>query len=103
MTSYVSYTRHLYLAVGLIFSRKIYDRLPTEVQEAVLVAGAASVRAERKAMAEMTQESLAQLVERGIEFNEVDRELFLEKVQSVYENNADRVGGMSVIREVQDN
>ena len=101
VTEYVSYTRHLYLAVGLIFSRKLYDRLPPEIQEAVLVAGRASVEAERAAMAEMTETSYAALVERGIQFNDVDRELFLERVRPVYEDNAAHVGGMDVIREAQ--
>jgi tripartite ATP-independent transporter DctP family solute receptor len=103
VTKYVSYTRHLYLAVGLIFSKKMYDRLPEDVQQAVLAAGRASVLAERQAMTEMTEAAFAELVAQGIEFNEVDRDLFIEKVQGVYEANAERVGGMEAIREVQDN
>ena len=101
VTKYVSYTRHLYLAVGLIFSRKTFDRMPANVQKAILLAGEASVMAEREAMREMTEEAFGELVERGLEFNEVDRALFLEKVQEVYENNAARVGGMEVVREVE--
>ena len=101
VTKYVSYTRHLYLAVGLIFSRKTFDRLPSSVQKAILVAGEASVVAEREAMREMTEAAFSELVERGLEFNEVDRALFLEKVQEVYENNAAKVGGMEVVREVE--
>ena len=100
VTKYVSYTRHLYLAVGLVFSRKMYDDLPADIQQAVLKAGEASVRAEREAMAEMTESALVELQERGIEFNEVDRDAFLEMVQEVYTNNADRVGGIAMIEEV---
>jgi TRAP-type C4-dicarboxylate transport system substrate-binding protein len=100
VTKYVSYTRHLYLAVGLVFSRKLYDELPSEIQEAVLKAGEASVRAEREAMARMTESALVELQDRGIQFNEVDRDAFLEKVQEVYSNNADRVGGLAMIEEV---
>ena len=100
VTKYVSYTRHLYLAVGLIFSRKLYDRLPPDIQQAVLSAGEASVIAEREAMAAMTDSALAELQEIGIQFNQVDRALFLERVRDVYTNNADRVGGMRVIEEV---
>jgi len=103
VTRYVSYTRHLYLAVGVIFSRKLYDRLPEDVQQAVLVAGQASVVAERAAMAEMTEVAFTELIAQGIEFNEVDRDRFLEKVQGVYRDNAERVGGMDAIREVQEN
>ena len=100
VTEYVSYTRHLYLAVGLIFSRKLFDDLPPDIQQAVLKAGEVSVLAEREAMARMTEEAHEELMARGIQFNEVDRDAFLERVQEVYENNADRVGGMSVIEEV---
>jgi len=100
VTKYVSYTRHLYLAVGLVFSRKLYDELPADIQQAVLKAGKASIRAEREAMASMTETALVELQERGIQFNEIDRDAFLELVQDVYANNADRVGGMSVIEEV---
>ena len=42
------------------------------------------------------------LVEQGLEFNEVDRDRFLEMVQDVYRDNAERVGGMDAIREVQE-
>ena len=100
VTEYVSYTRHLYLAVGLIFSRKLFDDLPPDIQQAVLKAGEVSVLAEREAMARMTEEAHEELMARGIQFNEVDRDAFLERVQEVYENNADRVGGMAMIEEV---
>jgi tripartite ATP-independent transporter DctP family solute receptor len=100
VTEYVSYTRHLYLAVGLIFSRKLFDDLPPDIQQAVLKAGEASVLAEREAMARMTEEAHEELMALGIQFNEVDRDAFLERVQEVYEKNADRVGGMSMIEEV---
>ena len=48
----------------------------------------------------MTEAAFAELQERGIQFNEVDRDAFLDLVQEVYTNNASRVGGMSVIEEV---
>jgi len=32
----------------------------------------------------------------------VDRKLFQDKVQSVYANNADKIGGMEVIQQVLD-
>jgi len=78
----------------------MYDDLPADIQQAVLKAGEASVRAEREAMASMTEAALTELHQRGIEFNEVDRDAFLELVREVYTNNADRVGGMAMIEEV---
>jgi TRAP-type C4-dicarboxylate transport system substrate-binding protein len=86
--------------VGLIFSRKLYDDLPYDIQQAVLKAGQASVLAERQAMNTMTESAFAELEMKGIQFNEVNRSAFLKKVMDVYTNNADRVGGMQMIEEV---
>ena len=100
VTQYVSYTGHMYLAAGFIFSRKLYDRLPPDIQQAVLEAGRQSVAAQRLAMETMTSEALEELKERGLEFFDVDRDLFRQRVESVYRNNAESVGGMQVIEEV---
>ena len=100
VTKYVSYTRHLYLAVALIFSRKLYDELPPDVQEAVIEAGKASTRVERDAMTSMTADALIALETLGLEFNEIDRPLFEDTVRQVYLDNADRVGGLEAIEEV---
>lgn len=96
----MSYTRHLYLAVALIFSRKLYDELPPDFQQAVIEAGTASVTAEREAMTSMTASALVELEKLGIQFNEIDRTLFEDKVRQVYLDNAGRVGGMAAIEEV---
>ncbi len=100
VTKYVSYTRHLYLAVALIFSRKLYDELPPEVQAAVVEAGRASTRVQRLAMTSMTASALEELQRLGLEFNEVDRALFEDEVRQVYLDNAGRVGGLEAIEEV---
>ena len=102
VTEHVSYTNHLFLAVGLIFSRVQYDRLPADVQTAVLKAGRASVVAQRQAMETVTETALRELKDRGLQFHEVDQTLFRDKVQSVYSNNAETVGGMAVIQQVLD-
>jgi tripartite ATP-independent transporter DctP family solute receptor len=100
VTKYVSLTNHMYVVIGLIFSRKVYDRLPPDVQAAVLKAGRASVTAEREAMDILSASALDELKARGLEFIEVERGVFREKVKSVYENNADKVGGMALIEKV---
>ena len=100
VTKYVSYTRHLYLAVALIFSRKLYDELPPDVQAAVVEAGRASTQVQRETMASMTAAALEELQKLGLEFNEVDRSLFEDEVRQVYLDNAGRVGGLEAIEEV---
>lgn len=102
VTKYVSLTNHMYVVVGLIFSRKIFDKLPPDVQAVVVKAGRASVTAEREGMAALTATALDELKARGLEFNEVERNLFREKTERVYERNAKRVGGMDLIKKVID-
>ncbi len=102
VTRYVSQTEHLYLAVALLFSRKQFDKLTPEMQEAVLRAGRLSVAGEREAMERKTAEAYTQLLELGLEFNKVDGPAFRRRVeeQAVYERNAERVGGIAFVREV---
>jgi tripartite ATP-independent transporter DctP family solute receptor len=100
VTKYVSYTNHMFLVIALVFSKKIFDKLPQDIQVAVLKAGQASVVAEREAMDVLTASALTELKELGLEFYEVDRNLFREKVEQVYRKNAAKVGGMTKIEEV---
>ncbi|GAH47093.1 unnamed protein product [marine sediment metagenome] len=100
VTKYVSYTNHMFLVIALIFSKKMFDKLPQDIQAAVLKAGQASVVAEREAMDVLTASALTELKELGLEFYEVDKNLFREKVEQVYRNNAAKVGGMAKIEEV---
>ena len=100
VTKHVSYTNHMFVVIVFIFSKKVYDSLPSSVQAAVLKAGQASISTEREAMDVLTKSALAELKELGLEFHEVDKSLFRKKVQQVYRNNADKVGGMSIIEQV---
>jgi tripartite ATP-independent transporter DctP family solute receptor len=100
VTKYVSYTNHMFLVIALIFSKKIYNKLPPDVQDAVLKAGKASVFAEREAMDALTESALLELKDLGLEFYEVDKGPFREKVERVYRNNAEKVGGMAIIEKV---
>ena len=101
VTRYVSMTEHMYLAAALVFSRKVFERLPEDVQEIVVRAGRESTIAQRQAMESATREALASLEEMGVlEFLSVDRSLFQARVRAVYEANAERVGGMEVIDEI---
>jgi tripartite ATP-independent transporter DctP family solute receptor len=100
VTKYVSYTNHMFLVIALIFSKKMYDKLPLDIQGAILKAGRASVSAEREAMDVLTASALEELKELGLEFYDVDKSLFREKVERVYRKNAAKVGGMEKIEEV---
>jgi len=101
VTQYVSLTEHMYLAAALVFSRKVFDRLPEDVQAVVLRAGRESTIVQRQAMESATLEALASLQAKGaLEFLTVDRDIFRARVRTVYEANAERVGGLEVIDEI---
>ena len=98
VTKHVSLTGHMYLAAGLICSKKVYNKLPAAYQIALINAGKASVQTERDAMEIMTGDALAKLKEKGLKFYTIDVAPFQNKVISVYKKNADKVGGMDVIK-----
>ena len=99
VTQYVSLTQHLYLAAPLTFSRKKFDKLPVDVQEAILLAGKQSVETQRRSMEMNNEQSLLALEEFGLIFNEVDGDAFRNRIAEgkVYERNAEHVGGQAMI------
>lgn len=97
VTRYVSLTGHMYLAAALICSNKSLSGLPVVLEAKVRAAADAATQAQRAAMDKMAGEALAQLKERGLEFNDVDLDSFRNSVGSVYSKNAERVGGMEMI------
>ena len=97
VTKHVSLTGHLYLAAGLICSKKVYDKLPANYKIALLKAGQASVQTQRDAMEIMTGDALGELKKKGLKFYSVDVAPFQAKVGAVYRKNAEKVGGMNVI------
>ena len=97
VTKHVSLTGHLYLAAGLICSKKVYDKLTANYKIALLKAGQASVQTQRDAMEIMTGDALAELKKKGLKFYSVDVAPFQSKVGAVYRKNAEKVGGMNVI------
>lgn len=99
-TKYVSRTDHLYLGAAYVFSRKVYDKLPADLQQVVLEAGKAAVAAEREAMARKTKEAQTFLEGKGIKFNDVDHAAFVTAVKSVYDNAQPR-SVQDLISEIQ--
>lgn len=97
VTRYVSLTGHMYLAAALICSNKSLSGLPVVLEAKVRAAADAATQAQRAAMDKMAGEALAQLKEKGLEFNDVDLDSFRNSVGSVYSKNAERVGGMEMI------
>ena len=100
VTEYVSLTGHMYLPIAFIFSRKVYDTLPKDIQTAIFAAARAATPHQRKMVDVKTEEALTFLKGKGIKFYDVDVGPFQEAVESVYEKNAERVGGRATIEQV---
>jgi len=97
VTEFVSLTGHMYLAAALVCSDKALSKLPLSIQVKVNAAAEAATAAQRVAMDRMAGEAYAQLIEKGIKFNDVDLGAFRAKAIPVYEKNADRIGGVEMI------
>ena len=100
VTKYVSLTEHLYLSVALIFSKKEFEKLPPDAQDALIRAGREATLAQRFAMEKKTREALIELKNKGLIFNDVEKDLFKEKAEIVYTKNAKNVGGMDMINKI---
>jgi tripartite ATP-independent transporter DctP family solute receptor len=103
VSRYVSLTEHLYLGAGFIFSRKVFDKLPMELQQVVVQAGKAAVVEERKAIIEKAKEARAYLQERGLKYNAVDRARFALATDKLYKHieSPEIATLLDQIREVQ--
>jgi len=99
VTKYVSFTEHLVGVRAYLFSKKVYDKLPAYIQAVLLKAGREAIVADRNSQREKVDEALVKIKKTGIvKFYKVDKQPFIDKVDSVYEKNADKVGGMELIK-----
>ena len=102
VTKYVSYTGHLVSGSTMIFSKKTYNKLPILVQLAVLKASRAAAQAYRDDEATKTEVAFQKLKKLGLEFNEVDKQSFVDKIGGLYEKHSKKVGGIEAIKLVQE-
>lgn len=87
----------------LVISEKFFQSLPADYQKAVLAAGKAAVEQERKDWVELEKTAEQSLKGKGAEINEVDpgQASFRKAMEPLYGKFADKVGGMDLIKEVQ--
>jgi tripartite ATP-independent transporter DctP family solute receptor len=85
VTKYLSLTNHTYSAIGLVLSKRSFDRLPADLKKAVTEGGMAAIKTQRAASAQAQQAVLASLESKGMKINRVkDVRAFRAKVQQVY-------------------
>lgn len=82
---YYSLDEHSSVPDVLIISKTIWDRLSDQEQKWLQQAVDESVAVERKLWAESVEESLRIVQEAGVKINYPDKDLFREKVKSIYE------------------
>jgi TRAP-type C4-dicarboxylate transport system substrate-binding protein len=93
VTKYLSLTNHTYSAIGLVLSKRTFDRLPADLKKVVRDSGAAAVKAQRIASAQAAKAVLASLESKGMKVNRVqDVKPFRAAVQQVYKDVRGSIG-----------
>lgn len=89
---YVSTTQHVWGAATLALSKPVWDKLSPEDQEIVAAAAREWGEKQRQMVADSDAEMIANLKDKGMEFNDVDRAAFEAAVEPVWDRNADVFG-----------
>ncbi len=80
VNKYLSLTGHLHLTHMVMYSSKLWDRLPPDLQKVVKESVVESQEAQRKAVRDDDQRLLAELKNKGMQVNDADRDAFRKAV-----------------------
>lgn len=90
---YLSLTKHTYNAVGLLMSKRSFDKLPDDLKQIVRDAAAEATKAQRVSVGKDASEVLAVLAGKGMIINPVaDMAPFRKAMASVYEGYRPAIG-----------
>ena len=93
VTKYLSITNHTYSAIGLVMSKRTFDRMPDDLKKAIIEVSGPAAKAQRDAASATANEILARLEKSGMKVNRIsDVKPFRASVQSVYEKFKDSIG-----------
>ena len=93
VTKYLSLTNHTYSMIGLLISKRSFDKMPEDVKKAVLEAGAEATKAQRTMALEASKQVVKTLEAKGMQINRVTNfKPFRNAVTSVYEQVKGSVG-----------
>lgn len=98
---YMSTTAHQLSCSTLVVSSKVFSKLPADIQQAIIKAGAETEIFWQKDAKEENQIVMTRFKERGMTINEPNKAAFMQAMQSVYEEFAEEVGGMERIKNIQ--
>ncbi len=89
----LSITRHIYSAIPILMSGRLFDSLNAEDQKTVLAGAKTACGRQREFNAKSEASILEEMVKRGVKINEVaDMKPFQEKVQPLYEEYRPKIG-----------
>lgn len=93
VAKYLSLTRHTYSALGVLISKRTFENLSAEQQEAVRMAAKQAAVAQRAAVAANNENIVEALRAEGMEVNQItDPAAFRSLVAPVYEDFRDSIG-----------
>jgi tripartite ATP-independent transporter DctP family solute receptor len=93
VTKYLSLTNHTYSAIPLLLNKRLYDRLPEDLQKVVTDAGLEATNRQREATRENTKALLDKLTAAGMTINAVDDLApFRSAVANVYDQFRPSIG-----------
>jgi tripartite ATP-independent transporter DctP family solute receptor len=93
VTKFLSITNHTYSAIGLVMSKRTFDRMPDDIKKAIVEVSAPAAKAQRDAASATANEILERLEKSGMKVNRIgDVKPFRTSVQGVYEKFKDSIG-----------
>lgn len=93
VTKFLSLTNHTYSMIGLVVSKRWFDKLPKDLQQAVVEAGKIATAEQRKTVGQNTQAIIDSLKSKGMQVNQISNPAaFRTAVQPMYEKARDKVG-----------
>lgn len=94
---YYSLTEHM-IATGLfMMSKKTSDRLPPDLRDIIVRAGAEASAYERVVDEKLNEENLKKLIAAGVKVNEVDKEPFIQRVAPLQDKVARDTGATDLL------
>jgi TRAP-type transport system periplasmic protein len=85
VNKYLSLTGHLHLTHMVMYSAKLWEKLPADLQKVVRDSVVESQEAQRKAVRDDDERLLKEIAAKGMQVNEADREAFKKTVMPLRE------------------
>jgi tripartite ATP-independent transporter DctP family solute receptor len=89
---YLSLSEHVWGAASLVISQSVWDKISAEDQPIVKAAAEAWRDKQREMVGSANAEIIAELEEKGMEVNEVDKAAFIEAAQPIWDAQAATFG-----------